>query len=220
MLAGELLIPETEVASFIRQARSIPDYAQSEAILGLLFISWGKIQTGTEHCERSIEADPFAPAAWITYSQAMMGRRMYSADIDIIYRGIKYESPPVIKMALNKALMWADIPMIKRLLQIMSKLKIETPDEIAARAMLQAAKEAEDDGIDEIASCAMTIAEREGLPLFQTQLVHDFDGNLVFCYRLQDPSSRELSRLNGLLIDLIIERGLEAKNSIAVFERA
>lgn len=78
----------------------------------------------------------------------------------------------------------------------------------------------EDEELKGLSGCAMQIVAQEKLQIKEVKTERDFDGNLVLCYQLEDPTSRELSRINNLLIDLIIERGMEATSGIAVFERA
>ncbi|MGO2336783.1 hypothetical protein [Providencia sp.] len=219
--SGQLLLPETDLYRLLREARSIPIEYESLSIQGLIYIVWGKLEDGISLCERSLLLDPYSPASWINYALAMGQKGYHQKQLDILRRSIEFESPISLKLALDMALFWADIPLVINSLSLIKKLNIETKDE--ERALSMASLYARDENIAKditnLARCVMEIADELKLKKCHSYLDNDMDSNYCFVYQVDDASPNELVALNNLLAQKIVDKGLAGSDAIAIFER-
>lgn len=219
--AGKLLLPETDLCRLLKEARDIPLEHESLSIQGLIYIVWGKIDEGISLCEKSISLDPFSPASWINYALAIGQKGFYQKQMDILRRSIEFESPISLKITLDMALFWADIPLIINSLSLIKKLNVETKDE--ERALSMASLYVHDENlakdITNLARCVMEIADELKLKKNYSYVDHDMDGNYCFVYQVDGATPNELVRLNNILAQKIVDKGLAGSDAIAIFER-
>lgn len=221
IVSGELLLAETKLYALLREARDIPDAGESLSVQGLIYIIWGKIEQGSSLCESALVESPYSPATWANYALAVGRRFRFRQQTEILLRGMDYESPIIIRLALDQALFWSDYPMAIEASKKLDKLDLENPDKEAVSKMLSLVQDFPEDGIDltNLATCVMDIAEIEKIPALSTVIETDVEGTHCFCFRVENISNAKLYELNDKLANLIVERGLSGVDSVAMFDR-
>lgn len=220
--AGRILLLDIEKQKLLREVRSIPVRYQSLALEGLILLLDGKVERGIEAIETSLSICPTDSVTWGNYSSALCNIGLYSKQRELLIRALDYDFPWMADHALHFAAFWADGEIIDMAIAKLKKLGRSNEEgnayPLQTALALSKLSDSMRDSLKRAADVIMFIVEGESLRAKNSNLLTDGEGYASFSVSIETDDAQYLSYLNDKVIDVMIDRGLEAGDSVAYFE--
>lgn len=222
MDAGELLLSDFDKQKLLREVRAIPEAYQALAIEGMIQFLDGKVLSGTQCLERSLELCPTDGVTWKNYSAVLYQKAQYCQQEEILHRALGYPITSMFTQALAFGAFWGDMEMMKKSADLMDKynLPYREDDGGARDTMLNFLDIDESLRLDimNAARVVRDLAEREGLVCRKSHIENDGYGEMAFSCEIETDDADYLMNLNSQIIDEMVANGLETGRCVAYFE--
>lgn len=225
--SGEDLIGDFGLRVIKRDAGKIPDFYQSQYIIGLAEIVGENFTKAIEIHNGLVRMNPYHDGLWINFSIALGEKSQLSLAKKIALESIPYVGPLGLHHALVIAGHWADLDMMTMVVDkgifdenvLLSLSDKHRRDIMGCKLVINELlkDEVESSYLSKMATLAMQIAEARGLPHRESSVITDAEGMLVFSYHLTPDYAEMLWELNDELASLIVDNQIFSCNSIATF---
>ncbi|MCE0845968.1 hypothetical protein LVQ79_10470 [Buttiauxella sp. A2-C1_F] len=225
--SGENKLGDFGLRVILREAKKIPDIAQSLLITGLAEIVGGNYAAAIGTHERLALIAPYNDTTWVNFAIAFGQKCQYKLARKISIESIPFADVSGLYHAFLNAGYWADLHSMiaiknKGLFQSLepSSLTDKQRGDIMRCETILSVLESdleESKFLSEMALLVMRIAEEHSLPPRQTSVHTDAEGMLIFSFGVAKDQAEFVWDLNHELANLIVDNHLFSANSIATF---
>jgi len=225
---GKCYLNDIELMGVIRDARSVPDRARGFLVEGLAWIVKGEVDKGIDACEQSILLNSSDVTTWANYSVALSRCCKYAKAKQVILRSIDENIPMMLLHAFHYASRWADIDTMSKVLPMIEAVKADQSITGRIKDAIEQSAGVFNDMISmgdiaaqemaSMASVVMEIAEEEVLPMISSRIANDGDGSYAYIFSVDSLDHEHINRLDNMLFDRMIEKGIKSRHCIVFFE--
>ncbi|EIC83973.1 hypothetical protein [Serratia sp. M24T3] len=228
ILEGEKLVDDIALRTIINNARKLPDVTQRYLVEGLANFVKGDIGVAVRLCELAISRSPNDRTAWSNYLISLMSWGLHEGAFELAQRGIKTNIPILLIQCIEVAALWAHKGLLNeitdhayRLTEFMDLNPRMSQSLTKAKATMgklnQMSPEASYE-LGEMAAAAREIADKERLQIVSSSIVDEAEGGYAFRVGIKTDDFQYLAKLDDMLFDLLISKGIKSRDCIAFFE--
>ena len=217
---GRVVLSDFEIKSIIHKARRIPNRHEGLLVEGLACMVDGRIEEGSEFCERSISLDTSDHVAWLNYSLTLASRGYHAKQREVLERALTYRLSEVYLSALMTSVFWLDEQMFEQCIGVLDKTGLITSaldDAQIQQVDFMRQLKPNMHIVSPFAQLAFEIADAERLITATSHVSGDEEHGYFYSLGVQHADTDRLIELNDMIIDKIIDKNLHHIDCVTIF---